>query len=150
MKQKIAIQFSFPIPVCHLMEHIAEQMMMYMYMNTVLEYRNMITYTVSTRLDAHLTQARNPLFGPKVGVKYEVTQSESCLSISPSPLFALDLLGNALCVYACGYSISRLTNVCSLSYVTMGNRHRFIPYYQYLVYYNRGDSIVVIIQRTIT
>ncbi len=57
------------------------------------------------RLDAHLSSARNPMFGPKVIVKYDITQLESCLSISPIPLFALDLAGNALCVYARGYSI---------------------------------------------
>ena len=60
--------------------------------------------TVSTQLDAHLSSARNPMFGPKVVIKYDVTQLESWLSISPIPLFALDLAGDALCVYACGYS----------------------------------------------
>ena len=37
-------------------------------------------------------------------VKYDVTQFESCLSISPNPLFAVHLAGNAQCVYARGYS----------------------------------------------
>ena len=40
------------------------------------------------------------MFGPEVVVKYDVTQRESCLSISPIPLFALNLDGNALRVYA--------------------------------------------------
>ena len=44
------------------------------------------TNTVSTRLDAHLSSARNPMFGPKVIVKYDVTQLESCLSILPISL----------------------------------------------------------------
>ncbi len=44
------------------------------------------------------------MFGPKVVVKYHVTQLESCLSISPIPLFALDLLGNGLRIDARGYS----------------------------------------------
>ena len=57
------------------------------------------------RLDAHLSSERNPMFGTKVIVKYDVTQLESCLSILPNHLYALDLAGNALCVYACGYSI---------------------------------------------
>ena len=61
--------------------------------------------TVSTLLDAHLSSARNPMFGPEVVVKDDVTQWESCLSISPFPLFfALNLDGNALRVYARGYS----------------------------------------------
>ncbi len=66
--------------------------------------------TVSTRLDAHLSSASNPMFGPKVVVKYDVTQLEFCLSISPIPLFALDLAGNALCVYARGYSNTNKLN----------------------------------------
>ena len=49
-------------------------------------------------------QRATPLFGQKVVVKYDVTQWESCFSISPIPLFALDLDGNALRVYARGYS----------------------------------------------
>ena len=56
----------------------------------------LIIYAVSTRLDAHLRYAHNPLFGPKVVVKYDVTQCESCLSISPIPLFDIKLVGNAL------------------------------------------------------
>ena len=53
--------------------------------------------TASTRLDAHLLSARNSMFGQEV-VKYDVTQLESCLSISPIPL-----AGNALCAYRHGY-----------------------------------------------
>ena len=65
-------------------------------------------YTVSTRLDAHLSSVRNPLFGLEVIVKYDVTQLESYLSILPIPLFAVHLVGNVLYVYACGYSIRAL------------------------------------------
>ena len=74
--------------------------------------------TVSTRLDAHLMYARNPLFGPMVVVKYDVTQLESCLSISLIPLFALNLVRNVLRVYARGYSdtcqheINRKQRIC--------------------------------------
>ena len=35
---------------------------------------------------------------------------ELCLGISPIPHFYLDLAGNALRAYTCGYSISRLTS----------------------------------------
>ena len=48
--------------------------------------------------------ARNPLFGPDVVIKYGVTQWESCLTISPIPLFVNNLVRNTLHVYAHGYN----------------------------------------------
>ncbi len=56
------------------------------------------------RLDPHLASAHIPLFGLKVIIKYDVTQCELCLGISPIPHFYLDLAGNALRAYVRGYS----------------------------------------------
>ena len=67
-------------------------------------------YTVSTRIDTHLSSARNPMFGPKV-VKFDMTQWESCLSILPIPLLDLNLVGNALHVYVHGYNKSKKNHV---------------------------------------
>ena len=61
--------------------------------------------TVSTWLEAHLASAHFPLFGLKVIIKYDVTQCDFCLGISPIPLFHLDVAGNALRAYAHEYSI---------------------------------------------
>ena len=61
-----------------------------------------MTYCIRATRRPPLVSA-HPMFGTEV-VKYDVTQLESCLSILPIPLFALHLAGNALCVYAHGYS----------------------------------------------
>ncbi len=42
--------------------------------------------------------ACNPLFGPNI-VKYDVTQCKSCPSISPIPLFDINLVRNALRIW---------------------------------------------------
>ena len=46
---------------------------------------------------------RNPLFGPKVIIKYGITQCDICLEITHTPTFILMWL-ETLSVYALGYS----------------------------------------------
>ena len=79
-------------------------------------YLYIFGYSVSTRLDAHLTSAHIPLFGLKVIIKYDVIQCDFCLGISPIPLFHLDVAGNALRAYMCGYSMLENRTSCMCSF----------------------------------
>ena len=57
-------------------------------------------YTISSCVYAQIWTAYNPLFGSDIISKSAITQSKTCLAITPTPTFILILL-ETLCTYTC-------------------------------------------------